>query len=882
MNFVTPLKSFLEPFKASTNRYNYIGLGEWNGKYFIAANDEVSLLNLIKEQNNIKLFSSNSLNFITYINFLNSNDTISKLSNLLDYYQSESIIINENLEYTRLNLLLMYPDAFHTESAKTQTKNNNYQLSYSIPKYINAKNKSLSGNVEIHYREKGHHGIGRKQSYSSDGSWFCSSAGFASKARHLMYYDKGYDIDMENCHPRLLRYMMHIANLPHTCIDIYINNRNTKLTELMDLYKCNRSEAKNLALRLCYGGSISGWMIDLNTTIRPPSFWDSFNTEIIGLKNILMQLQIWNDTPESSKNNPSKEDIENSKLSYVAQHLEKKALLVMCNTAKKYNANIYALCFDGLIISKSVGCPNNFAIACQRDLEVEFPGLNMIVTVKEMNCPDLPAPLSTSCRFNLSFISMLGSKTKYDREIISIESKITKATGTFNNFKRGKAKSSAKEEITNLTQQLQDFNEKIEHESYSIKKIYFEEFHGKILAPLNYYQREFDNVPITYKITDFEHLLANVRIKMNDKIIPFTTRWFTDIEILSFSKVDFLPPPLKCDTHILNNFTGYIIQKYQCLSNTSTERINNHIQFLCNNDTTVYTYMKNWLAHMIQFPGKIPGVAIVIKSKPGFGKSLFFEKLGRNILGSQYIHATALIDQITGRFSELPNKVLIILDESNSKDSFANSNILKNLITQDKYSWERKGLQPITVNNVARFIFLSNMDLPVKIEQSDRRYMVVECTQDKPSHDYFDKLAEDLCNLSVLKTFYNELATTDLSNWDPRNYPITEACSDIQNASRPIIHDFMDYFIDLTVKDKDDTNYYIDNANLVIKSTYIRDLYKTWLFERQLRAIPDGKFAIEIKHVPGFVKFDRSYFNGIRDRSLIIEIQQNINSNLNC
>jgi hypothetical protein len=369
---------------------------------------------------------------------------------------------------------------------------------------------------------------------------------------------------------------------------------------------------------------------------------------------------------------------------------------------------------------------------------------------------------------------------------------------------------------------------------------------------------------------------------MNDKIIPFTTRWFTDIEILSFSKVDFLPPPLKCDTHILNNFTGYIIQKYQCLSNTSTERINNHIQFLCNNDTTVYTYMKNWLAHMIQFPGKIPGVAIVIKSKPGFGKSLFFEKLGRNILGSQYIHATALIDQITGRFSELPNKVLIILDESNSKDSFANSNILKNLITQDKYSWERKGLQPITVNNVARFIFLSNMDLPVKIEQSDRRYMVVECTQDKPSHDYFDKLAEDLCNLSVLKTFYNELATTDLSNWDPRNYPITEACSDIQNASRPIIHDFMDYFIDLTVKDKDDTNYYIDNANLVIKSTYIRDLYKTWLFERQLRAIPDGKFAIEIKHVPGFVKFDRSYFNGIRDRSLIIEIQQNINSNLNC
>jgi len=56
------------------------------------------------------------------------------------------------------------------------------------------------------------------------------------------------------------------------------------------------------------------------------------------------------------------------------------------------------------------------------------------------------------------------------------------------------------------------------------------------------------------------------------------------------------------------------------------------------------------------------------------------------------------------------------MDEVQGKDSFANSEAIKNMITAGELQWERKGCDPVTIHNCGRSILFSNNMTPVKIE----------------------------------------------------------------------------------------------------------------------------------------------------------------------
>ena len=52
-----------------------------------------------------------------------------------------------------------------------------------------------------------------------------------------------------------------------------------------------------------------------------------------------------------------------------------------------------------------------------------------------------------------------------------------------------------------------------------------------------------------------------------------------------------------------------------------------HLELLTNNCKKSYEYVLNYLAHLIQKPGEISGVALVFRSeKEGVGKNLMFEE----------------------------------------------------------------------------------------------------------------------------------------------------------------------------------------------------------------------------------------------------------------
>jgi len=277
----------------------------------------------------------------------------------------------------------------------------------------------------------------------------------------------------------------------------------------------------------------------------------------------------------------------------------------------------------------------------------------------------------------------------------------------------------------------------------------------------------------------------------------FITQWLKN-QPREYNEVDFLPPPMNTPKHIYNTFKGYRASNLP--PNETEQDINiflNHIKVLAGNDDKSYNYFIHCLAQIVQQPGFKPGVSIVLRSDEGVGKNIFLENFAEKILGEKYVLQTADINDVVGRFTLINNKMMVIVDEVNAKDSFASCDLLKNVITAEKIRWERKEIDAINLNNCARYFYLSNNDIVVKISPSDRRFVVFQCANDfVKNQDYFTKLSSAFNDDNMVKAFYDYLMNIDLSMFKKDDRPITDAYKEIQQASLPPFIHFVNNLVE--------------------------------------------------------------------------------------
>jgi len=63
-----------------------------------------------------------------------------------------------------------------------------------------------------------------------------------------------HDIDIENCHPRIIEQLAKKLNLPHNAISDYIDRREYWFTLIKGAHGYDRNQDKTLMLRLLYLG----------------------------------------------------------------------------------------------------------------------------------------------------------------------------------------------------------------------------------------------------------------------------------------------------------------------------------------------------------------------------------------------------------------------------------------------------------------------------------------------------------------------------------------------------------------------------------------------------------------------------------------------------
>lgn len=310
-----------------------------------------------------------------------------------------------------------------------------------------------------------------------------------------------------------------------------------------------------------------------------------------------------------------------------------------------------------------------------------------------------------------------------------------------------------------------DYEEE-EKEKYKKLKDKFELFNSKILNPLVwittdlYGNKHFEkNGNIISKYIDWVEATENGQ---NMKFTIWTQggnpKTFIENYILdpfkkSFQQLDFIPDISLCNEKTYNLFDGFNYEKlkdYSSYDETDHERFKkllNHFKFIVDDNSNkvdeYFKYLIQFFAHIILNPTQKSKVLITLKSKEGYGKNILTDFIGKEIMNPKYhLETRNAKKEIFGDFNGImEDKLFVVFDETDPEESKYFYDKLKGEITNDSLVLKKKGIENTTIKSFTQYMATTNNELPFKLSKSNRRFVLFECTKNKPDHNYFDELA---------------------------------------------------------------------------------------------------------------------------------------------
>lgn len=216
----------------------------------------------------------------------------------------------------------------------------------------------------------------------------------------------------------------------------------------------------------------------------------------------------------------------------------------------------------------------------------------------------------------------------------------------------------------------------------------------------------------------------------------------------------------------------------------------NHIRTIwCKNNEEHYNFVMSWFAHILQKPHIKVGCLVCVKSKEGAGKGIVFDFM-RTILGNRLYAQISDINELVGNYnSVLEGRLLINGDEVVWGGNIQHGNKLKGLITEPEVRITEKYRVAHNIKNTTAFCMSSNEDRCCSAREGDRRSFGLELDntwagrQKTPEHTaYFQNISgtksssQGTCPKKA-EAFAKVLFEWDLSNFNPKNPPLTEFVS---------------------------------------------------------------------------------------------------------
>ncbi len=419
-----------------------------------------------------------------------------------------------------------------------------------------------------------------------------------------------------------------------------------------------------------------------------------------------------------------------------------------------------------------------------------------------------------------------------------------------------------------------DFEEE-QIEKYKKLKEEFEETNAKILNPLVWITTDSEgnkcfekHSNFKAKYIDWKKATHNGKILKfdlfteNGKPKTFIENYLNDPNKKSYDRIDFIPDINECPHNVYNLFDGFNIlkidsgNKYREETKERFNKLINHFKFLLNdgsgNTEEYFKYLIQFFAHIILNPMEKTKVLPILRSKEGWGKNIMTDFIGIECMNNKYhLETRNAKTEIFGDFNGImAEKLFVVFDEADPEESKYFYDKLKGEITNNKLILKKKGIENTTIKSYTQYIATTNHEeLPFKLSSSNRRFVCFECTQPKPSHQYFGELAFNkdciMKDKAVQKMFLEYIESIYDKDFNFTIFPKTKFyMRSFELCKVPIDDYFNDYYQKNFFEDLEPYKYSKgtkkDYYSIQLKSFY--DDYKKFLNDNSGELISQLKF----------------------------------------
>lgn len=544
------------------------------------------------------------------------------------------------------------------------------------------------------------------------------------------------DVDIYNCHPDLTWQLSKILfNKDMIMLKYYCENRKALLQQWMEDYNIGEKEAKDIIIICINGGSFERKTKEgrgKHGEILPPVYPESIlknhiiqtiRQEVREFIDQLIESKIHNNLYEWCKKN--KDNYRGSFISLIYQSEEAKCLKSIVYTLILHKFIVDVLSYDGCMvrIDKNNPITSEILKKCEEAVE-KHTGYKIQLKVKPM-----------------------------DNEVIPLE-------------------------------ELEEENEE-DDDGYKELKVEWERNHSYFKPSGTIIEQYNDGSFKHYKMDHASEAFNMWTLKTTNKDgkpDSFLSKWRSDPDRRIIDKM-VMKLPEECNDNELSMFSGFYYKRIEIEVDEETRQryialFQELIKNMIGNDDEIYDALLKNFARLIQKPFQRPDICIIMSSKEhGVGKETIL-KIVKKIIGKHVAHYISDESFWDKHDTKKEGAILIHLEEAGASNKKM-ADALKARITSDIMSIRPCGINPYDIENVALYVFSTNKPLPIKLEESDRRFFIILCkgrnfNSNKEKLEYWSKVYKIIETDEFIKVIGDYLESIDIAGFNPRDFPVTE------------------------------------------------------------------------------------------------------------
>ncbi len=678
------------------------------------------------------------------------------------------------------------------------------------------------------------------------------------------------DVDFANCQPTLLRQRLDACGIGCPLLARYVDARDAGLAEVAAAMRVDRDTAKQLFVRIVYGGGIEGWARDhgVGSLAAMPAWVRDLTAELRASTSALAALPELEDLRDyharvhaqaqaSGDASPSAPKAgaaaaaaaagagagagARSTGSVVAIHLqslEAECVRALVAVARATRREVGSIIHDGVHVRREPGDPPgrlpDGLLERWSAHVLGTTGFSLTLAVKPFEVP--------AC--------VLGADAPADGEggVNAHGDAEDAADGSWKDGGRLMGYEDMKRHWERIAFKVEDSG------NYCVcatgsgggreRRIYVEKTLHDSKRHLHYCVAEPAKAGASLKL---------VRRR-------FITRWIDDPCIRVYSNIVLCPPPVRTPRGCFNIWSPFEAAELPAgvapLGDDEAARavafFVDFVHVLCGRNETVTKYVLDWVAQMVQQPGVKPGVALLLKGEQGVGKNRFTDLLRALVGVIKFLQTANPSSVLYGRFTRMrEGRLLIVVNEASGTDSFAASEVIKDMITCDEFVSEGKGTNAYSIACFARFVFTTNNSNCMRVTADGRRMEIIEASSElRGKAAYFERLSALIADPAACHALYRALEARDISrvNW-VNDRPITEFYkSMVQQSLAPEFRFLKAWIIEAHAQ----TRHLLPECQVAKASLcQLFDQFKAWLVQtsstgRASYEITDSKFGMRL------------------------------------